>query len=170
MHRTEGRQHKESAATLAETRPIKQARQADARERRRGPSLQRFSLAWLDRYAGSGHDVVREATRREYRRLLINFALTYVDRYLTRAELVSLLDEMPDKWRSLFELLAATGLRISEALGLRWSDLRWPAASRICGCGARSLRAPKSRHGARLIPLTPALRRAGGSPVQWRRR
>jgi integrase len=44
-------------------------------------------------------------------------------RFLTRAELVRLLDEVPVKWRSLFELLAATGLRISEAVGLRWSDL-----------------------------------------------
>jgi Phage integrase SAM-like domain len=44
-------------------------------------------------------------------------------RYLTRAELVRLLDEVPVKWRPLFELLAATGLRISEATGLPWSDL-----------------------------------------------
>jgi integrase len=44
-------------------------------------------------------------------------------RFLTRAELVRLLDEIPPKWRPLFELLAATGLRISEAIGLRWSDL-----------------------------------------------
>jgi hypothetical protein len=36
-------------------------------------------------------------------------------RFLTRAELVRLLDEVPAKWRPLFELLAATGLRISEA-------------------------------------------------------
>jgi len=44
-------------------------------------------------------------------------------RFLTRAEVVRLLDEDPAKWRPLFELLAATGLRISEAIGLRWSDL-----------------------------------------------
>jgi integrase len=36
---------------------------------------------------------------------------------------VRLLDEVPAKWRPLFELLAATGLRISDAIGLRWSDL-----------------------------------------------
>jgi integrase len=40
-------------------------------------------------------------------------------RFLTRTELVRLLDEVPAKWRPLFELLAATGLRISEAIGLR---------------------------------------------------
>jgi integrase len=156
----------------------------------------------LIRYAGRGHDSVRISTRREYRRLLVNFALTYFDREvrvreldrvalqqfvdwlttrpgrdgrlcdssianaltplrltlnaavadglldanpagqvvlprrrsgrawgtrerrcLTRAELVRLLDEVPIKWRPLFELLAATGLRVSEATGLRWSDL-----------------------------------------------
>jgi hypothetical protein len=66
VYRAAGRQRKESAATLAEARAIKLARQADARERRRGPTLHRFSLAWLDRYSGSGHDAVREATRREY--------------------------------------------------------------------------------------------------------
>jgi transposase InsO family protein len=31
-------------------------------------------------------------------------------RFLTRAEIVRLLDEVPAKWRRLFELLAASGL------------------------------------------------------------
>jgi site-specific recombinase XerD len=31
---------------------------------------------------------------------------------------VRLLDEVPVRWRPLFELLAATGLRISEAIGM----------------------------------------------------
>jgi integrase len=44
-------------------------------------------------------------------------------RYLTRAEINRLRAEVPDKWQPLFALLAATGLRISEAVGLRWSDL-----------------------------------------------
>ena len=82
-------------------------------------------------------------------------------RYLTRAELVRLLDEVPVKWRPLFELLAATGLRVSEATGLRWSDLVLDGATphlrvkRAIVKGA--IVAPKSRHGARLIPLTPEL-------------
>src|SRR5215218_5903014 len=57
--------------------------QTGARRRgalRRGPTLHGFSLSWLDRYAGSGHDSVRANTRREYRRLLVNFALPYFDR------------------------------------------------------------------------------------------
>jgi integrase len=74
---------------------------------------------------------------------------------------VRVLDEIPPKWRPLFELLAATGLRISEAIGLRWSDLvlDGPAphlqVRRAIVKGA--IVAPKSRHGARLIPLTPEL-------------
>lgn len=63
------------------------------------------------------------------------------------------------KWRPLFELLASTGLRISEAIGLRWSDLLIDAETphlqvrRAIVKGA--IVAPKSRHGARLIALTP---------------
>lgn len=78
-------------------------------------------------------------------------------RFLTREELARLLEEIPLKWRPLFDLLAATGLRISEAIGLRWSDLVLdPPAPRlrvsraiVKGVSA----APKSRHGARLVPL-----------------
>jgi integrase len=86
---------------------------------------------------------------------------TREQRFLTRAELVRLLDEVPARWRPLFELLAATGLRISEAIGLRWSDLvlDGPAphlrVRRAIVKGATV--APKSRHGARLIPLAPEL-------------
>jgi integrase len=237
VYRVEGRQRKQYADTLAQARAIKLKRDGEARALRRGPTLHGFGLSWLDRYAGTGHDSVRTNTRREYRRLLVNFALTYFDRevrvrdldraavqrfvdwltmqpgregrlcdrsisnaltplrlaldaavaeglldanpaeqivlprrragrawstrerrFLTRAELVRLLDEVPVKWRSLFELLAATGLRISEAVGLRWSDLVLDGPSphvhvrRAIVKGA--VVAPKSRHGARLIPLT----------------
>jgi integrase len=202
VYRVGGRQRKQYADSLGEARAVKLERDGEARALRRGPTLHTFSLAWLDRYAGTGRDSVRANTRREYRRLLINFALAYFDRevrvrdldratvqhfvdwlttrpgrdgrlcdrsianaltplrltldaavadglldanpatqvvlprrrsgrawstperrYLTRAELVRLLDEVPAKWRPLFELLAATGLRVSEAVGLRWTDL-----------------------------------------------
>ena len=58
----------------------------------------------------------------------------------------------------LFELLAATGLRISEAIGLRWSDLALEDSSSHLQVRRAVVRrvivAPKSRHGARLIPLS----------------
>jgi integrase len=167
------------------------------RSPKRGPTLHEFSLAWLDRYAGTGHDSVRANTRRESCRLLANLALSYfgrevrvrdldrsavqqfVDwlttcpgrdgrawsmrerRYLSRAELVRLLNEVPPKWRPLFELLAATGLRISEAVGLRWSDLvldgDTPHLQVRRAIVEGAIVAPKSRHGARLISLTPEL-------------
>ena len=80
VYRVEGRQRKQYAGTLGEARAIKVERDGEARALRRGPTLHGFSLSWLDRYAGSGHDSVRANTRREYRRLLVSFALTYFDR------------------------------------------------------------------------------------------
>jgi hypothetical protein len=80
VYRVEGRQRKQYAGTLAEARAIKLERDGEARALRRGPTLHAFSLSWLDRYAGSGHDSVRANTRREYRRLLVTFALTHFDR------------------------------------------------------------------------------------------
>jgi integrase len=236
VYRAGSRQCKQAAATFSEACAIKLARDAETRADRRGPTLHAFALGWLDRYAGSGHDSVRENTRREYRRLLVAFALSYFDRevrvgdldrvrvqqfvdwlttqpgrdgrlrdrsianavtplrlaldaavaqdlldvnpfeavvlprrragrawemkerrFLTREELGRLLAEAPPKWRPLFDLLAATGLRISEAIALRWSDLvlDGPAphlqVTRAIVKGV--VGAPKSRHGKRLVPL-----------------
>src|SRR5439155_12088364 len=44
-------------------------------------------------------------------------------RFLTRHQLVRLLDEIPDQWRPFFDLVATTGLRISEAMALLIMDL-----------------------------------------------
>lgn len=46
------------------------------------------------------------------------------EKTLTLAELHAILRVIPDQHRLLFELLAGTGCRISEALGLDWTDLR----------------------------------------------
>ncbi len=54
-------------------------------------------------------------------------------------------------------MLAATGLRISEAIGLPWSDLALDGSSLHLqvrrAVVRRAVVAPKSRHGARLIPI-----------------
>jgi hypothetical protein len=43
-----------------------------------GPTLHGYALEWVDHYAGRGaHDVINDRTRREYRRLLIAYALAY---------------------------------------------------------------------------------------------
>jgi integrase len=202
VYRRDGRQRKESAATFAEARAIKLARDAEASEERRGPTLHAYALTWVACHAGSGHDAVREQTREEYRRLLATFALAYfpaslrladIDRRvlqgfigwltdrpgrrgrlsdrsirnaltplrlcldagareglldgdlvrslvlpsrrgggrwevserrcLTRQQLGRLLAEIPKAHGPLFMLLASTGLRISEAIALRWCDL-----------------------------------------------
>lgn len=39
---------------------------------------------------------------------------------MTRAQLARLLDELDDRWRLFFEFLTHTGLRISEAIEVRW--------------------------------------------------
>ena len=66
VYRAGGRQRKQYASTLAEAGAIKVKRGGEARALRRGPTLQHgFSLSWLDRYSGSGHDSVRANTRRE---------------------------------------------------------------------------------------------------------
>jgi len=82
-------------------------------------------------------------------------------RFLTREELAQLLDEVPAKWRTLLDLLAATGLRVSEAIALRWSDLASTSARRGYGSAERSFAASPTRRsratGARLVPLPPDL-------------
>jgi integrase len=82
-------------------------------------------------------------------------------RFLTRTQLARFLDEIPHEWRPLFDLLAATGLRISEAVGLRVMDLALasdpPRVHVRRAIVQGQLTTPKSRHGVRTIPLTPSL-------------
>jgi integrase len=79
-------------------------------------------------------------------------------RFLTRQQLARLLAEIPQQWRPLFELLASTGLRISEAIGPRVMDARLKTDA-MCvhvrrGIVSGQLTAPKSLHGRRTIPIS----------------
>lgn len=84
-------------------------------------------------------------------------------RSLNREELTRLLEEIPPDYQALFALLASTGLRISEAIGLRWCDLDLdvsPPRLRVRRAIVKGIvGAPKSRYGARTIPLTDDLGR-----------
>src|SRR5256885_7243512 len=78
VYRQDGRQRKEFAATFREAREIKIRRAAEEASRRAGPTLHAYALEWIDHYAGRGaNDVINDRTRREYRRLLIAYALAY---------------------------------------------------------------------------------------------
>jgi len=79
-------------------------------------------------------------------------------RFLSRGQLARLLAEIPVQWRTLFELLASTGLRISEAIGLRVMDAQLdtdpPCVHVRRAIVDGQLTAPKSRHGRRTIPIS----------------
>jgi integrase len=78
---------------------------------------------------------------------------------LSEEEVVRVLAEIPERHRLLVELLAQTGLRISEALALTKADLdfgrRRLTVSRRLADG--ELDAPKTRYGVRRVPLSPGL-------------
>src|SRR3954452_22035637 len=79
---------------------------------------------------------------------------------MSRAELARLLEELDDRWLLFFEFLAHTGLRISEAIELRWRDLDLFFVPRVNV--RRQLRdgeavGPKTAAGRRTIPLAPGM-------------
>lgn len=81
---------------------------------------------------------------------------------MTHKELAAVLRLVPDSWRTFFELLACTGLRISEALGLDWTDVEFGArpmlkVRRQFYRGKLSIL--KTRHSRRDLPLPPGLAR-----------
>ena len=80
-------------------------------------------------------------------------------RALTPEELSRLLGETPDDWRIFIRFLACTGLRIGEAIALRWGDVdlergRVRVRRRIYRGGVD---APKSAFGRREIPISRSL-------------
>jgi integrase len=92
-------------------------------------------------------------------------------RTLSGEQLAMLLAVVPAKHRLLFELVAATGVRISEALALRWGDLELDGerpAVRVRRAYVKGhMKPPKSRYGKRTVPvdfpLVRALRKAQGA-------
>lgn len=80
-------------------------------------------------------------------------------RALSPEELSGLLGEMPDDWRTFIRFLASTGLRIGEAVALRWGDIdlergRVRVRRRIY---RGDIDAPKSAFGRREIPISRSL-------------
>jgi len=80
---------------------------------------------------------------------------------LSENELRALLEQMPTGWRLFFEFLAHTGLRIGEAIALRWSDVDFNR--RRLSVERRYYRggfdAPKSKYGRRKVPLSEGMAR-----------
>lgn len=79
---------------------------------------------------------------------------------LTRAELAIFLTALPDDWKLFFEFLTHTGLRISEAVGLRWEHLDLGENPKVevreqLYKGKR--KRLKSKDGERDIPLSPGM-------------
>jgi integrase len=78
-------------------------------------------------------------------------------RALSRRELRDLLAVAPERYRPLFWLLASTGLRISEALALRWCDVSLDGSRPVVRVRRAYVKGrlgpPKSRHGRRSVPL-----------------
>lgn len=81
---------------------------------------------------------------------------------MTRAELGTLLSEVPEEWRLFFELLAHSGLRISEALGLTWEDVEFGERPRLVvrrQLFRGQLVRLKSDSSRRDVPLSPGVAR-----------
>jgi len=80
---------------------------------------------------------------------------------LSEDELRRLLDETPPTWRLFFEFLAHSGLRIGEAIALRWSDVDFDR--RRVSVERRFYRGtfdrPKSKYGRRKVPLSEGMAR-----------
>jgi integrase len=83
---------------------------------------------------------------------------------MTREELSRFLASLPDRWRLFFWLLAVTGLRISEAVGLQWRHIELdgdqPHVKVRRGVVRGKLGPPKSRYARRDVPISRALANA----------
>lgn len=81
---------------------------------------------------------------------------------LTIAQLSALLGQLDPRWRTFFAFLTETGLRIGEAIELRWTDVEFgkrPAINVARQFSNGRVSAPKSHYGRRRIPLSPHMAR-----------
>jgi integrase len=83
---------------------------------------------------------------------------------LTREQLAAFLLVVHPRHRVFFELLAATGLRISEAIGLQWRHLQLDGSSPHVqvrrGVVRGKVGPPKTRHSRRDVPIDTSLARS----------
>jgi integrase len=95
-------------------------------------------------------------------------------RPLSRQQLRDFLELVNPRHRLMFEVLASCGLRISEAIGLRWRDIQ-PDGSNPHLYVRRAIvrkrvEPPKTRHGKRKVPLSPDMvnkLRARHAETEW---
>lgn len=97
-------------------------------------------------------------------------------RALTREQLATFLELCPERHRLTFRFLAATGVRFSELAAVQWRHLQLDGSSphvRVRRAYVRGrMEPPKTRHGRREVPLSPALvseLRAWHRATEWPR-
>lgn len=93
------------------------------------------------------------------RRPVVTDELPDTRRALTEDELARVIKETPEQWRLFVRFLAQTGVRIGEAIALRWGDVdfgtrRVKVRRRIY---KGMIDVPKSRYGIRDIPISTTL-------------
>lgn len=83
-------------------------------------------------------------------------------RILTPEEMVRLLQANKEtRWYPLWAWFATTGVRMGEALAVRWSDINWERRSVTIqqavsgGAAKRVLKTPKTASGSRTLALGP---------------
>ncbi len=74
-----------------------------------------------------------------------------LERWLSVGEIVRLEEACPQEWWPLFATLLHTGIRVDEAQGLRWEDLRLGERRLLVHEGSRRLKTASS---VRVVPLT----------------
>ena len=78
-------------------------------------------------------------------------------RALSAADVVAILEAMPEEWRAFFTLLAQTGVRIGELCGLTWGTSTWAmtriswSPSRSTAASAKSSRRTRAKHACRSL-------------------